>query len=66
MRRKNLFYLKNKTSKNMMNFTTTKTTNSQVIVGRAYDKDGKIIYLLVKDGSRVIKKHVNHNTPYKY
>jgi len=50
----------------MMNFTTTKTTNSQVIVGRAYDKDGKIIYLLVKDGSRVIKKHVNHNTPYKY
>lgn len=66
MRKKNLFYLKNKTFKNMMNFTTTKNANSAVIIGRAYDSAGKLIYLLVKEDKRVIKKHVNHNTPYKY
>jgi hypothetical protein len=46
----------------MLHFSTTKTTNSPRIVGRAYNSDKTLKGLLVKEGSRVYLVKVKPNT----
>jgi len=46
----------------MLQFSTTKSTNSKKIVGRAYNPDNTLKGLLVKEGSRVVLVKVKPST----
>jgi hypothetical protein len=46
----------------MLQFSTTKSTNSKKIVGRAYNPDNTLKGLLVKEGSRVFLIKVKPST----
>lgn len=46
----------------MLQFSTSKSTNSKKIVGRAYNPDKTLKGILVKEGSRVFLVKVKPNT----
>lgn len=46
----------------MLQFSTSKSTNSKKIVGRAYNPDNTLKGLLVKEGSRVVLVKVKPST----
>lgn len=46
----------------MLQFSTSKSTNSKKIVGRAYNPDNTLKGILVKEGSRVFLIKVKPST----